>query len=408
MEIVFFSIYQNEVSKEYHMKHFSTIVTLSVALISVVGITMFTHYMVTQIPQEIQFNIDAVVALKDVNAFDNTGFTPLMRAAIDSNVTDTKILLEKGANPNIASANADRAYPLTYALVNGGKIGSLAVAQLLIESGADVNVTDARQMAPIHNMMMVTNADNRWKILELLMQHGAQINAQDEDGSTMLHITASMNDLDWVTRVNNTYGQILNYDLKNKDGHTPIELAVKLGHVSLNDSDAVEGRMLKRPALIGADGNARAMDEYGRTGLQLAVIRSDMKFTKGLLGDGIDEKGNPIRISPIADIAHQDIYGNTALHYAMTNLKPLTYVQYLLSKGAPVNIVNQLGQTPLFWVFKIKQPGFRRQVAQLLLEKGSPIANKDKTGQTVIDVARQVQDEQLYNLFKQALLNKQK
>ncbi len=384
------------------MKHCSTIVTLGITLIGVMGITMFTHYVVTQIPQEIQFNIDAVVALKDVNAFDNTGITPLMRAAIDSDIERTKILLQKGANPNIASANADRDYALNFALVNGGKIGSLAVAQLLIDNGADVNVSDSRGLTPIHRIMMITQADNRWRMLEQLMQRGAQINAQAEDGSTMLHITASMNDIDWVNRVNRKYGQILNYDLKNKDGHTPVQLAVKLGHVSVLDADSVQNAMRKRPILIGDNEDARATDESGRTGLQLAVIRSDMLFTQSLLGNG------PTLISPIANVAHQDQLGNTALHYAMTNLEPELYVNYLLSKGAPVNVANKLGQTPLFWIFKIRSAPQRYKVAQALINKGSPVANKDKTGQTVLDIARQLQDEQLYNLFNQYLLSKRK
>lgn len=385
------------------MKHSSTVVTLGIALMSVVGITMFTHYVVTQIPQDIQFNIDTVVQLKDINAFDNTGITPLMRAAIDSDIGRTKILLEKGANPNIASANADRDYALNFALVNGGKIGSLAVARLLIENGADVNVTDSRGLAPIHRMMMITQADNRWQMLELLMQHGAQINAQAEDGSTMLHITVSMNDIDWITRINRKYGQILNYDLRNKDGHTPLELAIKLGHVSVNDADSVENAIRKRPTLIGDDLNGRAADEFGRTGLQLAIIRTDMEFARALLGD-IESK----RPNPRANVAHQDMYGNTALHYAMTNLDPLTYVNYLLSKGAPVNIANKLGQIPLFWIFRIRSKLIRSQVAQILLEHGSPVAVKDADGKTVVDLARRNQDEELLNLFDQYLKSKQK
>lgn len=385
------------------MKRSSTIVTLSIALVSVLVITMFTHYVVTQIPQEIQFNIDAVVQPKDINAFDNTGITPLMRAAIDSDIGRAKILLQKGANPNIASANSDRDYALNFALVNGGKIGSLAVARLLIENGADVNITDSRGLAPIHRIMMITQADNRWQMLELLMQHGAQINAQAEDGSTMLHITVSMNDIDWITRINRKYGQILNYDLRNKDGHTPLELAIKLGHVSVNDADSVENAIRKRPELIGDNLDGRASDEYGRTGLQLAVIRTDIEFAKALLGD-IEAK----RPSPLANIAHQDMYGNTALHYAMTNLDPLMYINYLLSKGAPVNIVNKLGQTPLFWIFKIRSPLSRRQAAQILLEHGSPVAIKDTEGKTVLDLALQYQDQELVNLFAQYLKSKQK
>lgn len=376
----------------------STVITLGVALMSVMAITMFTHYVVTQIPQEIQFNIDAVVQLKDIDAFDNTGITPLMRAAIDSDIGRTKILLQKGANPNIASANADRDYALNFALVNGGKIGSLAVARLLIESGADVNITDSRGLAPIHRIMMITQADNRWQMLELLMQHGAQINAQAEDGSTMLHITVSMNDIDWITRINRKYGQILNYDLRNKDGHTPLELAIKLGHVSVNDADSVENAIRKRPILIGDNLDGRAADEYGRTGLQLAVIRTDIEFAKALLGD-IEGK----RPNPPANVAQQDVYGNTALHYAMANLDPLTFANYLLSKDTPVNIANKLGQTPLFWIFKIRSKSLRQKVAQLLLEHGSPVANKDAEGKTVLDLARRYQDQELFNLLTQHL-----
>lgn len=376
----------------------STVITLGVTLMGVVVITMFTHYVVTQIPQEIQFNIDAVVQLKDVDAFDNTGITPLMRAAIDSDIGRTKILLQKGANPNIASANADRDYALNFALVNGGKIGSLAVARLLIESGADVNITDSRGLAPIHRIMMITQADNRWQMLELLMKHGAQINAQAEDGSTMLHITVSMNDIDWITRINRKYGQILNYDLRNKDGHTPLELAIKLGRVSVNDADSVENAIRKRPILVGDNLDGSATDENGRTGLQLAVIRTDIEFVKALLGD-IEGK----RPNPRANVTEQDVFGNTALHYAMENLDPLTFAKYLLSKGAPVNIANKLGQTPLFWIFKIRSKYLRQQVAQLLLEQRSPVANKDAQGKTVLDLAQTYQDQDLINLLTQYL-----
>ena len=92
----------------------------------------------------------------------------------------------------------------------------------------------------------------------------------------------------------------------------------------------------------------------------------------------------------------------------MANLEPLTYVNYLLSKGAPVNIINKLGQTPLFWVFKIRSKSVRKEVAQRLLDAGSPLAHKDQTGQTVIDSAQKLGDEELYNLFTQKLLSKQK
>ena len=183
---------------------------------------MVTHYMLTQIPDEIHRNIDAVDSSIDVNAFDTvSGVTPLMQAAIDSDIERTKMLLEQGANPNIRSANADQDYAINYALLNGGKIGSIVVADILLASGADVHVTDARGMYPIHKLMFVTQPDNRWKVLNDLMARGANINAQAEDGSTMLHITVTNFDRDWIDRVNSEYGQILNYNIRDNKGRTP-------------------------------------------------------------------------------------------------------------------------------------------------------------------------------------------
>ena len=271
-------------------------------------------------------------------------------------------------------------------------------------NGADVHVADARGMQPIHKMMFAAQQDimrrdaninalsgennnNRWEILQELMRRGADINAQAEDGSTMLHITVTNFDRDWIDTMNKEYGQILNYNIKDNKGRTPLDLAVELGMVSVNGAESVENSIRRRPRYIGDDYNVTAADKYKRDGLQLAVIRRDFKFVKELTEHG-------------ADLAHQDEWGNTALHYAVSNGAPAEYVSYLLARNAPTNIANNEGKTPLFNIFTIRSAPLRYDIAQKLIEAGSPIAYKDVRGKSVIDYAT---DAKLRELFANAL-----
>lgn len=374
----------------------NTISTVVISFMSIMIMTLVTHYIITQSPDTITKNIDiaAPIKLTDVNAFDATGVTPLMQAAIDSDVERTKILIENGADPNIRSANSDLDYALNFALINGGKIGSLGVAQLLLAKGADVNVANARGMAPIHAMMQITQPDNRKQILRDLMDHGANINVQNEDGSTMLHITVSMNDWDWVAHLNKEYGQIINYAIRDKKGRTPLDLAKVLGHVSVPGTDSVENELRKRPRYIGDDYDVATTDSHGRNGLELAVMRSDMRYVQELIAHG-------------ANLAHQDNMGNTALHYAVIN-PDQSYLRYLLSKNAPVAIANRNGELPIFWVIRIGSIMKRYEVAKLLIVAGSPLTTKNNSGKTFLDVALARGDLQLAGLIKSSLLARKK
>lgn len=377
------------------------IVTILVSLASIMVLTIATHFVVSQIPEDIQYNIDTTGPV-DVNAFDTvSGVTPLMQAAIDSDYERTKMLLAAGADPNIRSANADQDYALNYALLNGGKLGSIAVAKLLLANGADVHVANARGMRPIHMMMFVAQQDiarrnvnidtltgennnNRWEILQDLMRRGADINVQNEDGSTMLHITVTNFDRDWIDTLNKEYGQILNYDIKDNKGRTPLDLAIELGMVSVYGTESVENSIRRRPVYIGNDYNVTKADKYNRTGLILAVIRRDFKFVNELTEHG-------------ADLSHQDEWGNTALHYAVSNGAPSQFVSYLLSHDAPVNIANNEGKTPLFNIFTIRSAPLRYEIAQMLINSGSPIVHKDNKGKSVIDYATDAKLRQLFN-----------
>ncbi len=92
------------------------------------------------------------------------GRTPLHEAAYTGNIEMAKLLIEHGAEINIA--DKDGKTPLHEA---AGR-GKLEVAKLLIEHGADVNATDRLSATPLRNAESCGDT----KIAELLRQHGAK------------------------------------------------------------------------------------------------------------------------------------------------------------------------------------------------------------------------------------------
>ncbi|EDQ85210.1 uncharacterized protein MONBRDRAFT_12137 [Monosiga brevicollis MX1] len=65
--------------------------------------------------------------------------------------------------------------------------GHLAVVELLIASGADVNVGTKDNWRPLH----CAARWNKAHIIECLLGHGADINAQTNGGLTAMHIAAT-------------------------------------------------------------------------------------------------------------------------------------------------------------------------------------------------------------------------
>ena len=118
----------------------------------------------------------------DVNSRAFTAITPLHYAAFKGHKDVAQVLLEWGAEINV-SGNGVKT-PLHLA----AKWGHRCVVQFLIQNGADVNSTKGGGCTPLH-----TAAINGHKeIVELLIENGADVNATDNDGQTPLHWAAKM------------------------------------------------------------------------------------------------------------------------------------------------------------------------------------------------------------------------
>jgi ankyrin repeat protein len=118
---------------------------------------------------------------------DFTGQTPFVRASLSADVPLMKLLLAKGADPNIATFNGTTAL-MAAAGVNWviGQTYSespamwIEAVKLCLELGAEVNAVNTMGLGAVHGAANRGSDD----IIELLARHGARLDIKDKEGRT--------------------------------------------------------------------------------------------------------------------------------------------------------------------------------------------------------------------------------
>jgi len=128
-----------------------------------------------------------LMGLGDLSWVDFTGQTPFLRAALSGDVTVMKLLLEKGADPDIQT------FAGTTALMAASGINwvvaqtftepmptQLEAVKLCLEKGANVNAANSMGLTPVFG------AANRGadELLAFLVEHGARLDVKDKEGRT--------------------------------------------------------------------------------------------------------------------------------------------------------------------------------------------------------------------------------
>ena len=211
----------------------------------------------------------------DVNARDKNQATPLHLASRRSRLEVVQVLLKYGAEAN--AKNADGETPLHQVSNNlggPGKDDCLQIARLLLEHGTDVNAQNNDRTTPLH----LASYHGHAGLAEVLLDHGARADAEDNEDETPLHhlvrggyeICALR--LDFELWENNYQTDALrisqcllergaNVNAQNKDKETPLHLASYLR------SHEMARFLLKH----GADVNKK--NSNGKSPLQLASRR---------------------------------------------------------------------------------------------------------------------------------------
>jgi ankyrin repeat protein len=117
---------------------------------------------------------------------DRAGRTPLMEAASRGKIDAIRVLLEHDCALN-ASATEDGVSALYAAVANGHS----AVVELLIESGAKIDLPDHDNITPL----LAAIAQSNWTIAERLLVSGADIKKIDASGASIADYVAEMHDV---------------------------------------------------------------------------------------------------------------------------------------------------------------------------------------------------------------------
>eukprot|EP00128_Syssomonas_multiformis_P018083 Colp12_sorted_trinity150504_noHs@15867 len=150
----------------------------------------------------------------DVNFANGSGKTPLMLACFNGHIDIIKLLLRHGADTSAVDKGGSNC--LMWA-VDGAQP---EVVSLLISKGMDVNASDTRHgWTPLIRTASLTGSK---EIAEILINAGALVNVTDADGKTPLMIAALNGHTDLVKLLVERYADIY---ATTQHGKTALELA---------------------------------------------------------------------------------------------------------------------------------------------------------------------------------------
>jgi ankyrin repeat protein len=163
----------------------------------------------------------------DINSKDNKGRTPLHSVAegrhlysTDDGIRVAKLLLEHGADIN--AADDDDRTPLHLASYHGRD----NIVRVLLDGKATTNAKAKQGWTPLHEVAIggdYYSRDNpRVLIARLLLQRGADVNVSNDDNQVPLHLASYFGKVDVVSVLLNAGA---NASAKNAQGQTPLHLA---------------------------------------------------------------------------------------------------------------------------------------------------------------------------------------
>lgn len=219
----------------------------------------------------------------------------------------------------------------TTALHEAVRNNHVDMLKVMIEKGADVNVTQDEPADAGNTPLHAACAWGRAQAARLLMEAGADDGLQNVKGETPAHLAV----------MKKRFGS----DLKAQDRLQVLE--------ALNQVD-IPGNDGKTPLIL----------------LQSLDINTVTEVQQLLLDKG-------------ADVNHADNMGNTALIAASRNYCYKGIIKELIRAGADINAADNMGNTALYYALK----NGSQESACFLLKKGADFARANNEGVTPMDVA---------------------
>jgi uncharacterized protein len=113
-----------------------------------------------------------------VNALNEFGWSPLHYAAFAGNVSNVKLLLDRGADMRLRAKTKFRNSPFLAAMLTG----DFDTVKLLLDRGADVLERQGEGDTALHE----ASASGDFPLVKLLVERGSDLAARDDDGKSPL------------------------------------------------------------------------------------------------------------------------------------------------------------------------------------------------------------------------------
>ena len=297
-----------------------------------------------EVDTEFSYFQDAVAARNMNTRFDD-GQTPLHLAAIMGHSAIADYLLAHKAETAVQDSSG--ATPLHEAV----RYGNVGIARSLLNAGANPNARDNLGKTPI---MLAIPEDKIVETYQLLIDYRTDLSQKDMFGDTVLHTAAMMNLTSDVISILVSHGADI--DARNKEGVTPLEIAVQKNNIELVHLLTQNGA------------NIHTQDTNGNSPLSMAFAS-----TNEMLEAVVNSR----------NCTSQDSDGNTPLHIALLRDAPLSKVQYIISLTNDVNIRNRDGNSALF-ISVLKN---RQKVGEMLLAKDADIFSTNTNNNSPLRLA---------------------
>jgi uncharacterized protein len=300
----------------------------------------------------------------NVNARNDYGSTPLQEAAERGDADMIRTLLK--AHADVESANDEG----QTALMTVARVGSVDAARVLIKAGADVNATEKWRG---QTALMWASAQGNPEVVRLLIKSGARVNTRSTVREWDRRVTAE------PRPQNRPPGGFTALLLAAREGCAECARALVAGKADVNLPDPenitpllmaiLNARFDTAKVLIEAGADVNRWDSWGRAPLYSAIDynttprggrpdrpSSDVTLPLEIATLLLDRGANPnmqLKLFPPYRSLGQDRGGDSLLTVGTTPLLRAAKacdneaVKLLLSRGALVDLQNNLGATPL-------------------------------------------------------------
>ena len=315
-----------------------------------------------------------------VNVTDDDGNTCLFHAAGDGHTETVRYLV---GLPEVDVNHCDMKNKT--ALHCAADEGHTDVVRVLIDAGADIDTDNNDGHSPLHS----ASTSGALDVVKVLVRAGAGVDVTDDNGDTLLILAAYFGHTETVRYLVGLPEVDVNHC--NSQNVTALHCAAKKGHTKVVR------------VLIDAGADIDTRNDDGRSPLHCASTSGSLEVVKMLVeaGAGVDVTDDCVRTClifaayyghtetvrylvglPEVDVNHCDSQNETALHYAAKK-GHAEVVQVLIDAGADIDTRNNDGHSPLHCA----STSGALEVVKVLVEAGARANVTDDDGRTCLFLA---------------------